>query len=59
MYVSYLENIKKHFNIDWKEVQWQELDKPLYSALAAYLCVRRLQERRYAMPSDLDAQSAF
>ena len=31
------EKIKKHFCIDWSEVTWEDLRKPLYSGLAARL----------------------
>ena len=31
------EEIRQLFGIDWKAVQWSELNKPLYSALAARL----------------------
>ena len=31
------EEIRLLFGIDWKAVQWSELNKPLYSALAARL----------------------
>ena len=46
------------FGINWEAVQWSELSKPLYSALAAQLVIFAAQE---SIPSDTDvmAQAQF
>lgn len=52
------EQIKLHFNIDWEAVQWSELNKPLYSAIAARLVLFIATE---VIPSegDISGQAQF
>ena len=52
------EQIMVIFGINWEEVQWSELNKPLYSALAAQLVLFTAQD---SIPSDNDvvAQAHF
>ena len=52
------EQIMLIFGINWKAVQWSELNKPLYSALAAQLVLFNAQD---SIPSDSDvlAQAHF
>ena len=49
------EQIKLTFGINWKSVQWSELSKPLYSALAAQLVIFTAQLE--SIPSDIDVMS--
>ena len=53
-----LDQIEENLHIDWLNVEWRELRKPLYSALAAWLV---LLEAPVAVPpaSDLAAQAEF
>ena len=52
------EQIMLIFGINWEAVQWSELNKPLYSALAAQLVLFNAQD---SIPSDSDvvAQANF
>ena len=52
------EQIMVIFGINWEAVQWSELNKPLYSALAAQLVLFAAQD---SIPSDSDeiAQAQF
>ena len=52
------EQIMVIFGINWEAVQWSELNKPLYSALAAQLVLFNAQD---SIPSDSDvvAQAHF
>ena len=52
------EQIMVIFSINWEAVQWSELNKPLYSALAAQLVLFNAQD---SIPSDSDeiAQAQF
>ena len=52
------EQIMLIFGINWEAVQWSELNKPLYSALAAQLVLFNAQD---SIPSDSDvvAQAHF
>ena len=52
------ERIMVIFDINWEAVQWSELYKPLYSALAAQLVLFNAQD---SIPSDSDvvAQAHF
>ena len=45
------EEIKHLFGIEWKTVQWSELNKPLYSALAARLVL-------FIAPEDIPSSEA-
>ena len=45
------EEIRQLYGIDWKAVQWSELNKPLYSALAARLVL-------FIAPEDIPSSEA-
>lgn len=53
-----LQQIQFHFGIDWMTVQWRELRKPLYSALAARLVVY-IAPRSIPSADDLPDQAQF
>jgi len=57
----YIHNIKTSFGIDWATVEWKDLTRPLYSALAARLYVQyRLAAARLdEIPRDVDEQAKF
>ncbi|XP_072045520.1 uncharacterized protein [Amphiura filiformis] len=48
--------IQKEFGIDWKTVQYSDLQKPLYSAIAARLLLSNKPE---AIPSTVAGQAAY
>ena len=48
--------IRMRFGIDWSTVQWMDLRKPLFSALAARLFLSNI---RKPIPSDLMGQAAY
>ena len=50
------EEIKRRFGIDWSEVQWSDLRKPVYSALAARLVLYNITD---AIPVELDGQAKY
>jgi len=50
------EKIKKAFCIDWSQVRWNELTKPLYSAIAARLF---LSNKPGAIPYSLSGQAKY
>lgn len=50
------DEIKKRFGIDWAQVQWSEMKKPLYSGLAARLVLYNISD---AIPVELDGQARF
>lgn len=52
------QQIRFHFGIDWQNVQWRELRKPIYSALAARL-VLYIAPRSIPSADDLPAQAQF
>ena len=52
------QQIQLHFGIDWLTVQWRELRKPLYSALAARLVIY-IAPRAIPSADDLPAQAQF
>lgn len=51
---NYVTQIRNAFNINWHSVTYSDLEKPLYSALAALMVVFRY---RYEIPRDLDRQA--
>ena len=53
---SKYETIKKNFGIDWTQVQWRDLRKPLYSGLAARLIIFNVPD---AIPCDISGQAAY
>jgi len=58
--IKYFADIQKNFGVDWTSVQWQDLRKPLYSALAAYLYVcykSRMSDE--AIPQTIEDQARF
>ena len=50
--------IQRHFGIDWQSVQWEDLRKPLYSALAARLILSNTTES-IPLASDVAAQASY
>ena len=55
---SILEGVAKKFGVDWHKVAWQELTKPFYSGLAAYLYVVHTELLgRYPVPPELFLQA--
>ena len=50
------DQIKAKLGIDWTMVKWTDLEKPLFSALAARLYLARLKE---AIPSDVPCQAKY
>ena len=52
----YRDDIKAKLGIDWTKTQWEDLEKPLYSGLAARLFLARISE---PIPSDLPSQAQY
>lgn len=50
--------IQKHFGIDWRDVQWEDLRKPLYSGLAARLFLFNIPDTIPAA-NDIQAQGEY
>ena len=50
------DEIKKRYGVDWGQVQWSEMKKPLYSALAARLVLYNIPD---AIPVELDGQAKY
>jgi len=55
---KYHDKIKESFKIDWDKTEWFDLQKPLYSGLAARLYLARIPE---AIPKadDIKAQGQY
>ncbi|XP_020604915.1 uncharacterized protein LOC110043756 [Orbicella faveolata] len=53
---KYWDQIKAKLDIDWTKTQWEDLEKPLYSGLAARLFLARISA---PIPSDLPAQAQY
>ena len=53
---GHLKIIKKEFNIDWQKVEWKDLQKPLYSAIAARLVYLNKPAK---IPKDLKKQAEY
>ena len=53
-----LQQIQEFFNINWTGVTWMDLQKPIFSALAARL-ILFLADRAIPPTSDLQAQAEF
>ena len=53
---SKFRNIKSNFDIDWPSVQWEDLRKPLFSALAARL---KLSNVAASIPRDVEGQASY
>ena len=53
---KYWDQIKAKLRIDWTETEWEDLEKPLYSGLAARLFLARLSA---PIPSDLPSQAQY
>ncbi|XP_020604854.1 uncharacterized protein LOC110043706 [Orbicella faveolata] len=53
---KYWDQIKARLGIDWTKTQWQDLEKPLYSGLAARLFLVRF---RAPIPSDVLSQARY
>lgn len=50
--------IKKAFNIDWSNVQWMDLRKPLYSGIAARLFLSNIK-KKIPLASDIMEQGKY
>ena len=48
--------IKDKFGIEWSKVEWKDLTKPLYSALAARLF---MSNKPSAIPDDIEGQAKY
>ena len=55
---STFREIQRQFGIDWQSVQWEDLRKPLYSALAARLILSNVTES-IPLASDVAAQASY
>jgi len=53
---KYWDKIKVKLGIDWTKTQWEDLEKPLYSGLAARLFLARIPA---PIPSDLSSQALY
>ena len=53
-----MKDIKNEFGIDWGTVEWTDLTKPLYSAIAARFYLQ-LQAPNIAIPRDIPNQAEF
>ena len=53
---NHFKTIKDKFGIDWSKVQWKDLEKPLYSAIAARLVYKN---KPGAIPTDLKGQANY
>lgn len=56
--VSTFREIQRHFGIDWQSVRWEDLRKPLFSALAARLILSNVTES-IPLASDVVAQASY
>ena len=50
--------IKEVFGIDWREVKWEDLRKPLYSGFAARLKLSNVEDP-IPLSSDIEAQGQY
>ena len=58
--MKYLEDIREAFGIDWTSVEWNDLRKPLYSALGARLFVAlKSSTDSVPVPRAIDDQARF
>lgn len=53
---KYWDRIKERLHIDWEKTSWSDLEKPLYSGLAARLFLARIPA---PIPADLTAQAQY
>ncbi|KAJ7391683.1 hypothetical protein OS493_017380 [Desmophyllum pertusum] len=53
---KYWDKINAKLDIDWTETTWKDLEKPLYSGLAARLFLARI---RASIPTDLPSQAQY
>ncbi|XP_068708630.1 uncharacterized protein [Montipora foliosa] len=53
---KYWNAIKTRLGIDWTRTTWSDLEKPLYSGLAARLYLARIRAR---IPTDLSSQAQY
>jgi len=53
---KYWDQIKAKLGIDWTNTRWEDLEKPLYSGLAARLYLARISA---PIPSALEAQAQY
>ena len=53
-----IDEIKQNFSIAWQTVTWQDLTKPLYSALAARLYLQ-FKNPNTVIPRSIDLQATF
>ena len=57
---STFREIQRHFGIDWQSVQWEDLRKPLYSALVARLILSNVTlTESIPLASDVAAQASY
>ena len=53
---NYWNEIKAKLGIDWTKTTWADLEKPLYSGLAARLYLARIPA---SIPTDLPSQAQY
>ena len=53
---KYWDQIKAKLAIDWTETTWNDLEKPMYSGLAARLFLARISA---PIPTDLESQAQY
>ena len=53
---KYRDAIKQKLGVDWAGTSWDELEKPLYSGLAARVFLARIPEK---IPLDLASQAHY
>ena len=53
-----IDNIETHYGIVWSSVEWEDLRKPLYSALAARLYLSTVSAQ-IPVIGDLDGQASY
>ena len=57
---QFIRKIKTEFAIDWSTVVWQDLLKPLYSALGAQIYIQYTSRNdAKGVPRDIPAQALF
>ncbi len=53
-----VKGIKTHFEIEWRETRWIDLEKPFYSGLAARLYLASIEGTK-PIPETVETQAAF
>lgn len=56
---NYMNQITAEFNIDWSTITWEDMNKPLHSALLARLYLVYKGDSDANLPRDIDGQAAY